>query len=78
MDMWFSNNEAVRALAAHVCQVHCPVMAQCNDWGVDLPHEERSTQVIGGVRYNKNGAVSRSQKVAPYCDLCRENLYKIT
>lgn len=64
-DLWFT--EADRALALHLCKVHCPVADQCPT-PVGFSHG-----VIAGVAYNQNGRPTHHQNAdARRCTTCTD------
>lgn len=47
-DLWFADNQRGRATAVHICQRHCPVLAQCEARRIADP---QPYSVQAGVRY---------------------------
>jgi hypothetical protein len=71
-DLWTADGDRARAVALHVCQYHCPVMAECAaeaDLYADTEARYFST-VVGGTVYDSRGHIGKLRSHAAICPLC--------
>lgn len=74
-DLWTADNDRARAAALHVCQRHCPVIADCDaEAQLFVGTEARyRSAVVGGLVYDSRGRASRVQSHTTRCPLCRRD-----
>lgn len=73
-DLWFTNSSHGWGLAAHVCRLHCPVLAECSAavreqvYRGDPPKD----QVVAGLRFGQDGRPREPLTKGVRCGECAE------